>query len=69
MPSTPEKCGVSFILHDANDRSETYSRPFRVNINAEEALRSIHSQSPGLKGRVLIAKYDDGKFVESYDVD
>ena len=62
----PERHGVSFIVHAAGDRKDTWSKAFRFCGNAEQCLRDIESGSQGMVGRLEITKYENGKPTESY---
>lgn len=65
----PERHGVSFIVHTAGDPKDTWSRALRFCGNAEEVVRQLIVSSPGMKGRVEITKYEDGKAVDTYQVE
>lgn len=67
--TTPIRHGTSFIVHGVNDRKDTYSVAFRCNINAEECYRKLVQDAPGLRGRIAITKYVDGKASSTYDLE
>lgn len=63
------RVGTSFVVHGAGDPKDTYSRPLRCNINAEECYRKLVQGAPGLRGRIAITKYLDGKAVATYELE
>lgn len=68
MPAAvPVKVGTSFIVHTDGNVKDTFSRALRCNINAEEVHRQLLEAAPGLKGRVVITKFVDGKEHSTYD--
>lgn len=67
--SVPLALGTSFIVHTAGDRKDTYSRALRCCVNAEECYRQLLQAAPGLRGRIAITKYVDGKVSSTYDLE
>lgn len=65
----PERHGVSFIVHTAGDRKDTWSQAFKFCGNAEDCYRKIEESSAGMRGRLEITKYDNGKPVSTYKLE
>lgn len=67
--ATPIGYGTCFIIHAVGDQKDTYSRALRCCINAEECYRQLLQAAPGLRGRIAITKYVDGKASSTYDLE
>ena len=64
----PERNGVSFIITSVSDQKDTWSKAFLCCVSAEECYRKLIEGSPGLKGRIVINKYVNGKHHSEYTV-
>lgn len=69
MRVKPERHGVSFIVHTAGDPRDTWSKAFRFCGNAEDCVRELVEGSKGLRGRLEITKYYNGKPVDTYAIE
>lgn len=64
----PNKHGTCYIIHHAGDQKNTYSSARDTFGDCLDIIDTIELMSPGLRGKLQITKYINGKPENTCDI-